>query len=64
MPRAQANQNAAYDADWGHVKVKKVDPARWIPHVHQVLFWCGTAEQGKAARIRWQKRLEKGQAAI
>ena len=42
----------ANDVDWGYVKVKKVDPKRWIPHVHQVLFWSGTAQQGRAAHDR------------
>ena len=42
----------ANDVDWGYVKVKKVDPKRWIPHVHQVLFWSGTAKQGRAAHDR------------
>ena len=42
----------ANDVDWGYVKVKKVDPKRWIPHVHQILFWSGTAKQGRAAHDR------------
>ena len=56
MDPDEAFRSVAHDTDWGHVKVKKVDVSRWIPHVHQVLFWCGTAEQGHAARARMQKR--------
>lgn len=52
MSRAQLEQSAAYDTDWGHVKVKPVATDRWIPHVHQVVFWCGTAQQGAMARNR------------
>ena len=50
--------------DWGHIKIKKVDPNRWIPHVHQTLFWCGHAEQGKGAWSRMMReRSSKGKAA-
>ena len=56
-------QSVANDTDWGHIKIKKVDPNRWIPHVHQVVFWCGTAEQGKGARGRMHERSSKGKAA-
>ena len=54
MPEGQVEQSAAYDIDWGHVKQKAVNPDRWIPHVHQVVWWCGIAEQGAMARIRMQ----------
>ena len=62
MSRAQLEQSAAYDTDWGHVKVKPVATDRWIPHVHQVVFWCGTAQQGATARIEMKvarNRLQK-----
>ena len=52
MPPAQVDQSVDYDIDWGHVKEKKMAPARWIPHVHQVVWWCGIAEQGDGARSR------------
>ena len=51
MPPGQVEQSAAYDIDWGHVKEKAVSPDRWIPNVHQVLWWCGVAQQGANARI-------------
>ena len=54
MPGDQVEQSAAYDIDWGHVKEKAVRPDRWIPNVHQVLWWCGIAMQGANARIRRQ----------
>ena len=38
MDPDEAFRSVAHDTDWGHVKMKKVDVARWIPHVHQVLF--------------------------
>ena len=50
------------DLDWGYVKMKKVDPKRWIAHVHQVLFWCGTSQQGVAARSRARKQWSKVQS--
>ena len=53
--RNQSDEYEGEDLDWGFVKVKKVDPAHWIAHVHQVLFWCGTAQQGVAARNRSRK---------
>ena len=56
-------QSVANDTDWGHIKIKKVDPNRWIPHVHQVLFWCGHAEQGKGIWGRMRERSSKGKAA-
>ena len=40
------------DMDWGHVKVKRVDSARWIPGCHQVAWWCGTAQTGRGAAGR------------
>ena len=55
MPPAQVDESGAYDIDWGHVKEKKMDPARWIPHMHQVFWWCGTATQGDGARSRMQE---------
>ena len=54
MPADQVEASAAYDIDWGHVKEKAVTPDRWIPHVHQVVWWCGTSQQGENARIRRQ----------
>ena len=54
MPPGQVEQIAAYDIDWGHVKEKAVSPDRWIPNVHQVLWWCGVAQQGANARIKPQ----------
>ena len=55
MPPAQVDDSGAYDIDWGHVKEKKMEPARWIPHMHQVTWWCGTAAQGDGARSRMQE---------
>ena len=52
MPPGQVEQSAAYDIDWGHVKEKAPSPDRWIPNVHQVLWWCGVAQQGANARTR------------
>ena len=54
MPRGQVQQSSAYDIDWGYVKQKEMRPERWIPHVHQVMWWCGKAEQGAGARIRYK----------
>ena len=56
-------QSVANDTDWGHIKIKKVDPKRWIPHVHQVVFWCGIAEQGAGAWARMHERSSRGKAA-
>ena len=48
------------DMDWGHIKMKKVDPERWFRGCHQVVWWCGTAKQGKgAAKRQWAKRSER-----
>ena len=56
-------KDEANDVDWGLVKVKKVDPKRWMAYVHQVLFWCGTSQQGRAANHRMQtQRTEEGQS--
>ena len=53
----------ANDVDLGLVKVKKVDQKRWMAYVHQVLFWCGTSQQGRAAKHRMQtQRTEEGQS--
>ena len=60
----EVQQHLVGDTDWGHVKFKKVDPSRWIPHVHQVLFWCGTAQTGQGSRARYYaQRWGEGQAA-
>ena len=53
--RNQSDEYEGEDLDWGFVKVKKIDPAHWIAHVHQVLFWCGTSQQGVAAKYRARK---------
>ena len=50
------------DLDWGYIKVKKVDPKRWIAHVHQVVFWCGTSQQGVAPRSRARQQWSKVQS--
>ena len=52
MPRGQVQQSSAYDIDWGYVKQKEMRPERWIPHVHQVMWWCGKAMQGDGARVK------------
>ena len=54
MSRDQVELSPAFDIDWGHVKEKAVSPDRWIPHVHQVLWWAGSSQQGAHARIRSQ----------
>ena len=61
MPPGQVEESAAYDIDWGHIKEKAVSPDRWIPNMHQVVWWCGVAQQGANARIkhapgRWPHR--------
>ena len=53
-------KDVANDVDWGFVKMKKVDPKRWMAYVHQVLFWCGTSQQGRGAkeRVRTQQSVK------
>ena len=62
-PHYHVKNNLGGDLDWGHVKMKKVDPKHWLPYVHQVVFWCGTAQTGKAAAERHDRRWNQGQAA-
>ena len=40
------------DMDWGHVKMKKLDPQRMLAGIHQVVFWCGHAQQGYGAKAK------------
>ena len=47
--------SCAGDMNWGHVKMKPVDQKRWIPGVHQLVFWCGTAQTGQGAKARWRE---------
>ena len=59
----EVERSLAGDMDWGHIKMKKVDAGRWIADVHQVLFWCGTAQIGHGVRARKALRRAEGQAA-
>ena len=40
----------AGDVNWGQVKCKRVDVAKWMAGVTQVLFWCGVSQQGDRAK--------------
>ena len=44
------------DINWGHIKSKPIDPLRQMKGVHQVVVWCGTATQGREAKIRGAKK--------
>ena len=44
------------DMQWGHVKMKKVDPKRMLGGLHQVVFWCGTAQQGYGATAKAKEK--------
>ena len=46
----QAAWHQAGDMYWGNVKMKPVAHAHWIAGVCQVVFWCGTAQQGYGAK--------------
>ena len=53
------------DMDWGHVKMKKLDPQRMLAGIHQVIFWCGHAQQGYGAKAkRADKKHAKSAPAI
>ena len=51
--------DAAGNMDWGHIKMKRVDPKRWIAGVYQVVFWCGVAQQGWGAKQTQKKKEEE-----
>ena len=42
--------------DLGQVKQKPVDLRHWVPHVHQLILWVGTARQGRSAKFRKDQR--------
>ena len=44
------------DINWGHIKSKPLAPLRQMKGVHQVVVWCGTATQGRKAKIRGAKK--------
>ena len=62
-PHSHVKNNLGGDVDWGHVKMKKMDSKHWLPHVHQVVFWCGTAQTRRGAAKRYVGKWNRGQAA-
>ena len=42
--------------DLGQVKQKPVALQHWVPHVHQLILWVGTARQGRSAKFRKDQR--------
>jgi hypothetical protein len=56
----QVAWNSAGHMDWGHIKMKPVDPTRWIAGVHQVVFWCGTSQTGYGVLRRKREKFAKG----
>ena len=53
----QIGWHSAGDMNWGQVKCKRVDVAKWMAGVTQVVFWCGVSQQGYRAK---QKPKGKG----
>ena len=47
--------------NWGQVKCKPVDVAKWMKRVTQVVFWCGAAQQGFGAKRKQRERAEEKQ---
>ena len=62
----QIGWHSAGDMNWGQVKCKRVDAAKWMAGVTQVVCWCGVSQQGSRAKQRandfatWYKGKSKG----
>ena len=50
LPVFRSRGVSASMPDLGHVKQKPVDLQHWVPHIHQLIVWVGTARQGQGAR--------------
>ena len=58
--RRQIAWHSAGDMNWGQVKCKRVDAAKWMAGVNQVVFWCGVAQQGYRAKETRKEKERKG----
>ena len=52
---------SAGNMDWGHVKCKRVDAAKMMAGVSQVVFWCGVAQQGWRAKETGKEKNKGGE---
>ena len=48
--------------NWGQVKCKRVDAAKWMAGVTQVVFWCGVSQQGSRAKQKSTDAKGKGKS--
>ena len=48
--------------NWGQVKCKPVDAAKWMKGVTQVVFWCGVSQQGFHAKQKSTHAKGNGQS--
>ena len=48
--------------NWGQVKCKRVDVAKWMAGVTQVVCWCGVSQQGSRAKKKWEDAQRKGKS--
>ena len=57
----QTAWDQAGDMYWGNVIMKPAEPKHWLAGVYQVVFWCGTAQQGYGARRRQEQNMKDRQ---
>ena len=50
------------DMNWAQVKCKRVDLAKWMAGVTQVVFWCGVSQQGFRAKQKSKAAKGKGKS--
>ena len=60
--RRQIAWHSAGDMNCGEVKCKRVDVAKWMAGVTQVVFWCGVSQQGSRAKKKCEDAQAKGKS--